>query len=367
MHRIYLDYNATCPIRPAAIDAAAAVMHEVGNASSIHGHGRAARTHVEDARVQVASLAGVRPAQVIFNSGATEGNNTILSGYRDQVVLVSAIEHPSVLESAPHAKKIPVTKDGIIDLEALEKMLTEHTPALVSIQYVNSETGVIQPVADAAALIKAAGAKFHCDAVQAAGRIALDFAASGADYMTLSGHKFGAPQGAGAVIFREGLQMPKYMHGGGQEKRQRAGTENVAAIAGFGVAAELAAQELHAYQDLCLGFRRVLEEGLRACASDIIIIGENALRVTNTTDVILPGISAETQMMAMDLEGIAASSGSACSSGTFKPSHVLAAMGLGEDAAKSALRFSTGWATTIADIEDTVAAYGRMVARVRKN
>lgn len=367
MHRIYLDYNATCPIRPAVIDTVVAMMHEVGNASSIHGHGRTARKHVEDARAQVAALVGIRSAQVIFNAGATEGNNTILTGYRDHSVFVSAIEHPSVLESAPHAKYVPVTGDGIIGLAALEEMLSHESPALVSFQYVNSETGVIQPITEAAALAKSKGALVHCDAVQAAGRIPLDFSALGVDYLTLSAHKFGGPQGTGALIFREGLQIPKFLYGGGQEKRQRAGTENVAGIAGFGIAAELAAGEITAYQDLCLGFRRALEDGLRACASDIVIAGENTLRVANTTNIILPGVSAETQMMAMDLEGIAASSGSACSSGTFKPSHVLAAMGFDESSARAALRFSTGWATTIADVEDTIAAYGRMVARVRKN
>jgi cysteine desulfurase len=202
--------------------------------------------------------------------------------------------------------------------------------------------------------------------VQAAGRIGIDFKALGVDYLTLSAHKFGGPQGVGALIFREGLQMPKFMKGGGQEKRQRAGTENVAAIHGFGLAAKLALENLAAYQSACSALRARLEQGLRQLANDLVIASENAPRVANTTNVIVPGVSSETQLMGMDLEGIAVSSGSACSSGTFKPSHVLTAMGYSDEDSRSALRFSTGWATTEADIDAAVAAYGRILARVRK-
>lgn len=366
MRRIYLDYNATCPIFPEAIEAAAGAMAHTGNASSIHADGRAARKIVEDARGDVAKLAGVRGAQVIFNSGATEGNNTILSGYQDKIVFVSAIEHPSVLEAAPQAKLISVTKDGLVDLEKFAAMLGKDAPALVCVQLVNSETGVIQPIADIAALAKEKGAMIHCDAVQAAGRIALDFKSLGVDYLTLSAHKFGGPQGAGALIFREGLQMPKFMRGGGQEKRQRAGTENVAAIAGFGAAATRALANLEAYQAHCRALQSTLESALRAAANDVIVAAETAPRVCNTTNVILPGASAETQLMAMDLEGISVSSGSACSSGTFKPSHVLAAMGYGETHAKAALRFSTGWATTMDDISSAIMVYEKVASRLRK-
>jgi cysteine desulfurase len=366
MRRIYLDYNATCPIRPEAIDAAVGAMKHAGNASSIHADGRGARKLIEDARSHVAALANVRPAQVIFNSGATEGNNTIISGYQDKAVFVSAIEHPSILEAAPHAKQIPVTKDGVIDIDALKAMLEKDAPALVAVQLVNSETGIIQPVAELAALAKQNGAMVLCDAVQAAGRIDIDFKSLGADYLTLSAHKFGGPQGTGALVFREGLQMPKFMRGGGQEKRQRAGTENVAALAGFGIAAKIAAAEIETYNTRCKVFQNKLESALKAIANDLIVVGENAPRVSNTTNVILPGVSAETQLMAMDLEGVSLSSGSACSSGTFKPSHVLASMWLDADSAKSALRFSTGWATTDADIEEAVDAYARVVSRVRR-
>lgn len=368
MSRIYLDYNATTPVRTEVIDAAIAAMRRTGNASSVHGFGREARKAVEDARGCVAALTGVRAAQVIFNSGATEGNNTILSGYCGKTVFIGAAEHPSVIESAPHAKLIPVDADGVIDHAALDDMLAKETPALVCVQLVNSESGVIQPIADIAARVKAKDKTilFHCDAVQAAGRIAIDFKSLGVDYLTLSAHKFGGPQGVGALVFREGLQMPKFMHGGGQEKRQRAGTENVAAISGFGVAATLAAAEINDYASRMRVLQSRLETGLKSLASDAVIVGENATRVANTTNVILPFVPAETQLMNMDLEGVAVSSGSACSSGTFKPSHVLAAMGFDETSAKSALRFSYGYATTEAEIDAALSAYGKMVQRLKR-
>ncbi len=366
MKRTYLDYNATAPIRPEVIASVADAMRVAGNASSIHTDGRAARKIVEDARNDVAGLTNVRPAQVIFNSGATEGNNTILSGYKDKCVFISAIEHPSVMEAAAHAKQIPVTKDGLVDLAAFEKMLRNETPALVSVQLVNSETGVIQPIAEIAGLVKSKGALIHCDAVQAAGRIALDFKSLGVDYLTLSAHKFGGPHGAGAILFREGLQIPKFLHGGGQEKRQRAGTENIAAIAGFGTAAKLALESFDDYRAKTTGFQKTLEAAIKQAANDIIIVGENAPRASNTTAIIIPGASAETMLMAMDLEGVSISSGSACSSGTFKPSHVITAMGFGDEAAKSALRFSTGWATTSADIDNALDAFSRVISRIKK-
>lgn len=366
MTKIYLDYNATCPIRAEAVDAMVSALQNIGNASSLHFYGRGARKAVEDARAHVAALVGVRSAQVIFNGGATEGNNTILSGYRDKVVFIGATEHPSVTEAAGHAQQIPVTHDGLINLDALDAMLDAQTPALISVQLVNSETGVIQPVAEIAARAKAKGAMVHCDAVQAAGRIAIDFNALGVDYLTLSAHKFGGPQGIGALIFREGLQMPKFMHGGGQEKRQRAGTENVAAIAGFGVAANIAREKLNDLHAHTLSLQTKLEDGLRQIANDIEIVSGNAERVSNTTAVIVPGAPAETMLMGMDLEGVAISSGSACSSGTFKPSHVLTNMGYSDDEARSALRFSSGYATTLAEIDDALAAFARVLNRIRK-
>ncbi len=366
MRRVYLDYNATCPVRPEVIARVGEAMAVTGNASSIHADGRAARKLVEDARAEIAALVNVRPAQVIFNSGATEGNNTILSGYNDRLALVGAIEHPSILEASGGHDRIPVTKDGLIDLPALAQMLDSAPVNLVCVQLVNSETGAIQPINDIAALTKKHGAKLHCDAVQGTGRIDIDFKNLDVDYMTLSAHKFGGPQGVGAMIFREGLLLPKLILGGGQEKRQRAGTENVAAISGFGLAAKMAKADIAAYQTKTKALQSKLETALRNIANDLIIVSESAPRITNTTNIILPGVSAETQLMAMDLEGVSVSSGSACSSGSFKPSHVLAAMGYNADDSKSALRFSTGWATTDADIDDAIQAYERVMQRVRK-
>lgn len=366
MSRIYLDYNATAPIRPEVIAGVGDAMARVGNASSIHGEGRAARKLVEDARAFVAALAAVRPAQVIFNSGATEGNNTILSGHQDKHIVIGGTEHPSIIEAAPEAGRLPVTHDGLIDIEKFERIMTSAKIDLVCVQLVNSETGVIQPVAEISRIAHAHGARILCDAVQAAGRITIDFKALDVDYLTLSAHKFGGPQGAGALIFREGLLLPKLLRGGGQEKRQRAGTENVAGLHGFGIAAKLAKDNIEAYAKTCEALRAKLESGLRMIAPEIVIAGHDAPRVANTTNIILPGMSAETLLMGMDLEGIAVSSGSACSSGTFRPSHVLTAMGYSDEDARSALRFSTGWATTEADIDAGLAAFDRLLKRVKK-
>lgn len=366
MNHLYLDYNASAPMRPETVAFVAGIMGEAGNASSVHSFGRAARKHVEDARAQIAGLAGVRPQQVIFNGGATEGNNTALHGLEGRRVLVSAIEHPSVLEAAPQAERIPVLPAGVVDMDALKAMLdSSPAPAMVSVMRVNSETGVIQPVREIAALAKARGALVHVDAVQAAGRIPLDFNDLGADMMTLSAHKIGGPQGVGALIFRNGLQLPRLMRGGTQETHQRAGTQNVAGIAGFGHAAQIARESLPGYGAIT-ALRDRLETALRGISNEAVIYGENAPRVGNTTAVGLPGVSAQTQLMALDLEGIAVSSGSACSSGAFKPSHVLMAMGVSEDDAQTALRISLGWATTSADIDRFVAAWETLYRRTKK-
>ena len=360
MDRTYLDYNATAPMRPATRDAIVDALGETGNAASVHAHGRAARKRVEDARAQVAALAHVRPQQVIFNSGATEANNTVMLGMEGRRVLVSAIEHLSVLEAAPHAEKIPVTADGVIDMDAFRKMLGSGTPpALVSVMMVNSETGAIQPVKEIAKLAKEAGALMHTDAVQAMGRMDVDLKDLGVDMMSVSSHKIGGPQGVGAIIFRETQLLPKLMKGGTQEMHQRAGTQNVAGIAGFGHAAAATLNELPGYARIT-ALRDDLEKRLRAAANDITVHAGNAPRVGNTTNIGLPGISAETQLMALDLEGISVSAGSACSAGSYKPSYVLAAMGADEDGARSALRISLGWATTSADIDRFIAAWTTM-------
>lgn len=365
MNKIYLDYNATAPIRPDVLKLVTKIMGQgVGNASSVHSYGRDARKYVEDARAQVAALCAVTPEQIIFTSGATESNNTILHGFKNKRVLVSAIEHPAILESASEAEKIPVKANGVIDMDAYQKMLNEgEPPALVSVMLVNSETGVIQPVKEMATLAHDKGALFHTDAVQGAGRVDISLDTLGVDYMSLSAHKMAGLQGVGAIIFREGMEPPKFMMGGGQEKNCRAGTHNTAGIAGMGLAAQHALNSLN--DDTIKNLRDHLESEVRKISNEAIIYGADAPRVGNTSNIGLPGVPAETQLMALDLEGIAASSGSACSSGSFKPSHVLIAMGANEDAAKSALRISIGYATTQADIDRFLEVWSKIVERTK--
>lgn len=362
---VYLDYNATAPARPEVLEIVSGVMSAPANASSVHRLGRAAHKIIEDAREKIAELIKLPSAQIIFNSGATEGNNTVLKFFSKEPVLVSAIEHPSVLESAPHADKIPVTPEGIVDLHALEKLLKKKNYALVSVMLVNNETGAIQPVTDISALAKKHGALFHCDAVQAAGRIAIDMRAGHMDFLTLSAHKIGGPQGVGVLAMGLCGITPTLLEGGGQEKKARAGTLNTAGIAGFGVAAELAENNLK--DSLRLeGLRNYLENKLTHISPEIVIHAKDTPRVSNTTLFSLPGASAETLLIAFDLENICLSNGSACSSGTVGASHVLKAMKVAPDIARATLRVSTGWATTQSDIEKFLSVWEKIYSRVRE-
>ena len=363
MDSIYLDYNATAPIKTEVLSLVTKIMGEVGNSSSVHHFGQRARKYIEDARNQVAELCHATPEQVIFTSGATESNNTVLYGFKEKHVLVSAIEHPAVLDSAPHAEKIPVTCDGLIDIEAYKALLNQSPPpAIVSIMYVNSETGVIQPIQELAKLAHEAGALFHTDAVQAAGRIELDINALNVDYMSLSAHKMSGPQGVGALIMKQGQHLPKFMQGGGQEKNCRAGTHNTAGIAGMGLAAQMAQENLDHYVKIT-ELRNYMEKQIRKISNEAIIYSENAPRVGNTCNVGLPNKPAQTQLMQLDLAGIAVSSGSACSSGSFKPSHVLTAMCASEEEAKSALRISIGWATTADEIDRFLEVWSKIASK----
>lgn len=365
MIKTYLDYNATAPIQPDVLSLVTQVMSEAGNASSVHEYGRRARKYVEDARHQVARLCSVKDDQVIFTSGATESINTVLYGYRDKRVLISAIEHPAVIAAAPHADTIPVTSDGLIDMDSYKKLLTQDIPpALVSVMLVNSETGVIQPVAEMAEMAHNYGALFHTDAVQGAGRIDISFKALNVDFMSLSAHKMAGPQGVGALIYRTGLEPPKFMLGGGQEKNCRAGTHNTAGIAGMGLAAELALKNMPIYAEIAK-LRDYLETKIHKITKEAVIYGANAPRVGNTCNVGFPHVSAQAQLMALDLDGIAVSSGSACSSGSFKASHVLTAMGASEKEAKSTLRISLGWATNSADIEHFLESWSKTISRAK--
>ncbi|MEQ8966392.1 MAG: aminotransferase class V-fold PLP-dependent enzyme [Azospirillaceae bacterium] len=359
---VYLDHNATAPLRADARAALIEALDLVGNPSSVHAAGRAARRAVESAREAVAALVGAAPAEVVFTSGATEANATVLAG-AGRPVLAAGTEHDSVragLDGAP----VPVDAEGRIDLSFLDRRLAEAgAPALVSVMLANNETGVVQPVAEAAAIARRHGALVHCDAVQAAGRLAVDRDALDVDYLTLSAHKIGGPRGVGAVVARDGVPLAPLVRGGGQERRRRAGTENVAAIAGFGAAARAAAAEagrLGALEAL----RDGLVAGIRAADPTAPLWGEGAGRLPNTACIGMPGVPAETQVMGFDLAGIAVSAGSACSSGKVAASHVLDAMGAGA-AAGEAVRFSLGPETTADEIERAVAAWAEVAARAR--
>jgi cysteine desulfurase len=361
LNPVYLDYNASAPIKPAVVAAMTELLGQAGNPSSVHGFGRRARRAVETARDEVAALVGAKPAHVIFTASGTEANNLALRGFPERVVLASAIEHESVLRAAPEAPRIPVTRDGIVDLAALERLLADAgRPALVSVMLANNETGIVQPLAEIAALAHRHGALVHSDAVQAAGRLPLDMAALDVDLVTLSAHKCGGPHGAAALIARS--DPAPLLVGGGQERNRRAGTENVAALAGFGVAAALAAAELAEAPSL-MRLRDALEAGVQGASNKAVVIGAGQPRLPNTSCIALPGHKAETQVMALDLAGIAVSAGSACSSGKVAASHVLAAMGLPRTIAGSAIRVSLGWTTGDPDVERFVAAWRAMATR----
>jgi len=346
-----------------------------GNPSSVHGQGRAARAEVEQAREAVAALAGARAQDVVFTSGGTEANALALcgavqgaveAGARITRLFVSAIEHDSVLanaaalaERAPGLRRetIPVTADGVVDIDALRGLLREGKGrALVAVMAANNETGVVQPIADVAALMKENEGYLLVDAVQAIGKI--PFSAASADYVSLSAHKLGGPQGVGALIVRDGAPLAAIMLGGGQERGHRAGTENVAGIAGFGAAAKVATPVPATLRDR-------FEVALRSAVPDVVIFGDKATRLPNTSNFALPAVSAETAVMALDLDGVMVSSGSACSSGKVKPSHVLQAMRVPEAIARSALRVSFGWNSTDKEVGAAVASISQLLVRVR--
>lgn len=342
------------------------------NASSVHSFGRQGERLLARARQQIAALVGAPANMVIFNSGATEGNNTVLQHFlnRGEKILVSALEHPCIAQAAGASdKRIPACADGQIDLAALEDLLKEakvggEPYALVSVMAVNNETGVVQPIAKAAEIAKRYGALFHTDAVQAVGRTTFLMPDTGADFVTISSHKIGGPQGAGALVLGLCGITPVLLRGGGQEKSARAGTENVAAIAGFGAAAEAAQKSLTVYQKLS-ELRDGLEKKLRMISPEIIIHGASAPRAAGTTLLSLPGADNQTLQMMLDLEGIAVSGGSACSSGTVKPSTTLKAMGVTDEVARAALRISAGWNTSPADIDAFIAAWEKIYTRIK--
>jgi cysteine desulfurase len=379
--RSYFDWNATAPLRAEAGEAFAQALAVAGNPSSVHAEGRAVRRLVEEAREEVAALVGAHATDVFFTATGTEANMMALTPAietaaekqpRDRL-LVSAIEHVSVRSGGRFPRdavaELPVDAAGRLDLAALRRAVATSPRPLVSVMLANNETGVIQPVGDIAAIVHAAGGLLHVDAVQAAGRIACDIGALGADLLTLSAHKIGGPKGVGALIRRsEDIHFPApLIRGGGQERGLRAGTENVAGIAAFGAAATAARRRWQAEAAHMLALRTALETGLRAITPDAVIFGADAPRLPNTTLFGRPGLKAETAVIAFDLEGIAVSSGAACSSGKVQPSHVLAAMGVSPGLQRGAVRLSLGFATTGDDVEMCLAAWRKLATALSKD
>lgn len=369
--RVYLDWNATTPLRPEARAAMVAAYDLVGNPSSVHAEGREARRLVEEARAVLAAAVGALPRNVVFTSAGTEANALALSpGLRGpssgpvERLLVSAIEHASVLAGGrfPAAKigLIPVTHSGVVDLELLKACLADGPPALVSIMAANNETGALQPVAEAARIVHEAGGLLHVDAIQALGKIPFDIKAIGADLATFSAHKIGGPKGIGALVVADGIAgLEPVLRGGGQEHNRRAGTENVAGIAGFGAAVKMALQALPEDAERMTTLRDRLENGLRGVAG-ATILSDTVDRLPNTVLFTAPGLKAETAVIGFDLEGVAVSSGSACSSGKVQPSHVLSAMGFDPAVSQGAVRLSLGWSTEPEDINRALEAWRKL-------
>jgi cysteine desulfurase len=380
--RVYLDWNATAPLRGEAQRALQDAAGLVGNPSSVHAEGRAARRLIEQAREEVAALVGAQPADVIFTSSGTEANMLALSPMietadekrpRDRLFM-STIEHPSVRAGGRFLHEaiedVPAEADGRVNLAALAEALARAKTSrpLVSLMLANNETGVVQPVAEVATIVHAAGGLLHVDAVQAAGRIPCDIRALGADLLTLSAHKIGGAKGAGALV-RAGEHIhfaDPLIRGGGQERGLRAGTENVAGIAAFGAAAAAARRQLAEEAAHMLALRTLVEEGLRSISPQAVILGGAAERLPNTTLFALEGIKAETAIITLDLEGVAVSAGAACSSGKVQSSHVLAAMGVSPEIGRAAVRVSLGWTTTQADIERFLNAWRKLAGALSK-
>jgi cysteine desulfurase len=374
--RAYFDWNATAPLREQARFAMSEALAVTGNASSVHAEGRTVRRLVEEARAHVANLVGAKAKNVTFTSGATESNMMALTPalelggrkiLRDRL-FVSAIEHPSVRSggrfAAEDVEELPVTDDGVVDLAALKRALKKAERPLVSVMLANNETGVIQPIAEIAEIVHAGQGLLHVDAVQGLGRIDCDIATLGADLISISSHKLGGPQGAGALIGRGDIHIgDPLIKGGGQERGQRAGTENVAAIVGFG-AASAAAKKLEI--DRVVQLRDRLEAGITTTTPNAVIFGGSAPRLPNTTLFAVPGLKAETAIIAFDLNGIAVSSGSACTSGKVQASHVLAAMGVEPVLARGAVRVSLGWSTTEEEVDRFLKTWNMLAGSLLK-
>jgi cysteine desulfurase len=376
MRRIYLDNNATTPVLPEVFEAMRPYFGEhFGNASSIHHHGQETRAAVERARDSVASLLGCRAAEIVFTSGGTEGDNLAIAGLTSagDHVITSSIEHHAVLHACKHMEEIgcdvtyvPVDGRGLVDPDDVRRALRPNT-TLISIMLANNETGVLQPVEEIGKIAAEADAYFHTDAVQAAGKVAIDVAKIGCDALSISGHKMHAPQGVGALYVRKGTQLQPLFYGGRHERSRRAGTENVPGIVALGKAAELAMQGFERSDDQKMSaLRDRLQQGILAQIEDAGVNGDGAPRVPNTSSIFFDHIEGESMVISLDLKGLAVSTGAACSSGAIEPSHVLMAMGLRSDRARASVRFSLGKQNTEEDIDIALALVPETIARLRE-
>jgi cysteine desulfurase len=377
--RVYLDHNATTPVAPEVVEAMARALRDLfGNASSVHAFGQGAKAALDDARGAVAALIGAEPAEMVFTGSGTEGDNLVVRGVAEALdgtsrreIIVSTIEHEAVLNTARAlarrgwtVTRLPVNARGLVSPDDLRERVSERT-ALVSVMHANNEIGTLQPVAELAAIAHEHGALVHTDAVQSAGKVPVDVKTLGVDLLVVSAHKFGGPKGAGAVWVRRGTRLVPQMTGGRQERSRRAGTENVPALVGLGVAARLARAKLASEATRLAALRDRLEETILASVSGTGVNGARELRVPNTTNIGFERVEAESLLIALDLEGVAVSTGSACSSGTLEPSHVLKAMGLGPARAQSSLRFSLGATTTDDDISRVTSVLPSLVEKLR--
>jgi len=376
--RIYLDYNATTPVDSAVLDAMLPYFAEnFGNASSIHSPGQRARGAVDAARASVAALLGAKPSEIVFTSGGTESDNLALFGAvaasqePRKHVIATAIEHHAVLNAAQALENIgadvtfiPVGREGTVDPEDIRRALKPET-VLISVMYANNELGTIQPIEEIGRIAAAAEVLFHCDAVQAAGKLPLDVNRLGVDLLSLSAHKIYGPKGVGALYVRSGTPLEPQFHGGHHERDRRAGTENVPGIVGLGKAAELARKNLMTDCARITSLRNRLEDALLATCGDARVNGNRAQRVSNTSNISFHAAGGEALVIALDLRGIACSTGAACSSGAVGPSHVLLAIGLSPDEARSSLRLSLGRTTTAEEVDQAIAVIPQAVARLR--
>jgi cysteine desulfurase len=377
--RIYLDHNATTPPADPVVEAVTRAMHDlVGNGSSVHSFGQQAKGAIDGARGAVAALLGGEPAEVVFTAGGTESINLAIRGVAEALeptgrrgIVVSGIEHEAVLQTSRALARrgwtltvVPVESNGVVSAEAVREAVSDAT-ALVSVMHANNEVGTVQPVAAIAAIAHERGALMHTDAVQSAGKIPLAARALGVDLLSISAHKFYGPKGTGALWVRRGVRLTPQMTGGRQERSRRAGTENVPSLVGMGVAARLALAGLDEYQSRMGALRDRLEAGVLRSVPHTAVNGAPGERVPNTTNISFERVEAESLLIALDLEGIAVSTGSACSSGTLEPSHVLKAMGLGSARAQSSLRFSLGAANTETEIDCVVTVLPALVQKLR--